>query len=79
MSISARAHKLMSDEERAKIVRQATEDTNKFLDSLPRKQYKDGWAEDKWEEVRRKIIVLYFPLNKLNFTKCKLLRFILCS
>lgn len=78
MSISATARKLMSDEERAKIVRQATEDTNKFLDSLPRKQYKDGWPEDKWEEVRIKRIVLYFSVNKLSFFffKCKLLRFI---
>ena len=58
MSISATAKKLMSDEERAKIVRKATEDTCKFLDNLPRKQYKDGWPEDKWEEVSI-VITLY--------------------
>lgn len=54
MSLSARAQKLMSDEERARIVRQATEDTEKFLASLPRKGYKDGWPEDKWEEEMEK-------------------------
>ena len=36
------------------------EDIDNFMESLPKRPYKDGWPEDKWQEVNNEIKFLNF-------------------
>lgn len=42
----------MTDEERLKLAAKLDADLERFITNLPKKKYDDGWAEDRWEEVR---------------------------
>jgi hypothetical protein len=34
-----------------------------YLSTLGKKEYKDGWSEDNWEQVRMELL----PVNDLSF------------
>lgn len=41
----------MTDEERLELAAKLDHDLEKFIDSLEKKRYTEGWPEDRWEEA----------------------------
>lgn len=41
----------MTDEERLELAAKLDDDLEKFIDSLEKKRYTEGWPEDRWEEA----------------------------
>lgn len=48
----------MTDEERAALAEKMDKELDEFIDSLEKRQYTEGWPEDRWEEVRFKILLM---------------------
>lgn len=46
----------MTDEERLALAEKLDKDLDGFINSLEKKPYTDGWSEDNWQEVTRKLI-----------------------
>ncbi|KRT83507.1 hypothetical protein AMK59_4652, partial [Oryctes borbonicus] len=42
--------KPMTDEERLELAKKLDKELDDFINNLPKKQYTDGWPEDRWEE-----------------------------
>lgn len=71
MSERERIRALLADEDRAKIVRKASEDVDEFIANLPKKKYEDGWAEENWEQVYRKVSIIHID-NYMKNLKIKI-------
>ena len=46
----------MTDEERLALAAKLDNDLDGFINSLEKKPYTDGWSEENWQEVTRKLI-----------------------
>jgi hypothetical protein len=46
------ANRNYTDEERIALAAKLDADLDIFINSLEKKRYTEGWAPDKWEEVR---------------------------
>ncbi|GJQ75280.1 putative tetratricopeptide repeat protein [Trypoxylus dichotomus] len=44
----------MSDEERLELAKKLDKELDDFINNLPKKEYTDGWPEDRWEEEMEK-------------------------
>lgn len=45
-------NKVYTEEERIALAAKLDADLDTFINSLEKKRYTEGWAPDKWEEVR---------------------------
>lgn len=55
--------KQMTDEERLALGEKLDTELDDFINGLEKRGYTEGWPEDRWEEVSRKI-------KTLNFDRC---------
>lgn len=53
---TSKAQAKMTDEERAALAEKMDKELDEFIDSLEKRQYTEGWPEDRWEEVNHQIL-----------------------